>query len=103
MARGELEFAVICLPRSGRATPRRILAAPGMGLAVLGAVAGAASLTGCRPSSPPPSTTAVTEAASTENADAGARSSEVSSYDLEADVRARVDAAKGLWGPDTRV
>jgi alkanesulfonate monooxygenase SsuD/methylene tetrahydromethanopterin reductase-like flavin-dependent oxidoreductase (luciferase family) len=45
----------------------------------------------------------VTLAASTENADAGARAPEVSTYDLDADVRARVDAAKGLWGPDTHV
>ncbi len=79
------------------------MAAARIGVAVLGAVAGAASLTGCRRSSPAPSTTAVTEAASTENADAGARSPEVSTYDLDADVRARVDAAKGLWGPDAHV
>jgi hypothetical protein len=45
----------------------------------------------------------VTEAGSTENPDAGARSPEVSTYDPDADVRARVGAAKGLWGPDAHV
>jgi hypothetical protein len=79
------------------------MAAPRIGLAVLGAVAWAATLTECRRSSPRPSTTAVTDAASTEKANAGAQSPEVSTYDLDADVRARVDAAKGLWGPDTHV
>jgi hypothetical protein len=35
------------------------------------------------------------------SADAGVLSPEVSTCDLDADVRARMDAAKGLWGPDT--
>jgi hypothetical protein len=79
------------------------MAAARTGFAMLVAVAAAAPLTGCRRSLPPPSTNAATEAGSTENPDAGARSPEVSTYDLDADLRSRVGAAKGLWGPDTHV
>jgi hypothetical protein len=84
---------------------------------MLGAAATAAAPIGCRSLSGPPLPDMQSDAASWDNADAYARTPDVSSYDLDADVRgqrvpsydldadvrARVDSAKSLWGPATRV
>jgi hypothetical protein len=77
---------------------------------MLPAVAALAALMGCRPSSHPPQAEPEAGAAIAENPDASPEKPDASAeppalpeYDLDADLRTRVDTAKRLWGPSVRI